>query len=437
MAGVMVACLEGLARCLEAQPKLESHDRLSADARLPIYRTLYHAWESSRDYGVWDDTEEDVADLIARTSTPAERAQVEEWIRADLADSPKPSPLGDKERWDHASFDRRAKVDFLLAVKGAGKLTDEEVLAEYRSAGLHGRAAAFLRDKGRIEEALEEYRGAGLYQEMLGLLVEQGRVEEALRTAQRKLVSPRQVTAFAEGVLALDGWRDAALKFVEDRLWEEKAPRNTEEYLRWLEERYVKYGMPAEALKAAQSRFKAGPGRQTYESVKRAARMRGQPAGLWKEVRPGVIATLEARSAWNDLVYIYLDEKEVGKALDALDKEEEEARAKAIRTPQYTYGGYGGYQPSWGPGQQKLRVAEAAEKDYPERARAVYEQVAEGYIGYRGRESYKEAAKLLKKVRELYLKQSQEAEWLAYIADLRASNKSLRALKEELDLLGL
>ena len=85
----------------------------------------------------------------------------------------------------------------------------------------------------------------------------------------------------------------------------------------------------------------------------------------------------------------------------------------------------------------RLRVAAAAERDHPERARAIYERVAEGYIGYRGRENYKEAAKLLKKVQELYLRQGQEADWAAYIEDLRASNKSLRALKEELDALGL
>jgi len=41
------------------------------------------------------------------------------------------------------------------------------------------------------------------------------------------------------------------------------------------------------------------------------------------------------------------------------------------------------------------------------------------------------------RVRLLYQKQGQEPEWQAYIAHLRNSNKSLRALKEELDKRGL
>jgi hypothetical protein len=37
----------------------------------------------------------------------------------------------------------------------------------------------------------------------------------------------------------------------------------------------------------------------------------------------------------------------------------------------------------------------------------------------------------------LYQKQGREAEWDVYITNLRNSNKSLRALKEELDKKGL
>lgn len=37
------------------------------------------------------------------------------------------------------------------------------------------------------------------------------------------------------------------------------------------------------------------------------------------------------------------------------------------------------------------------------------------------------------RIRMLYQKQGQEPEWHAFITNLRNSNKSLRALKEELD----
>ncbi len=54
-------------------------------------------------------------------------------------------------------------------------------------------------------------------------------------------------------------------------------------------------------------------------------------------------------------------------------------------------------------------------------------------IDGRGRENYQQAAGYLARVRGVYQKQEREPEWQAYITNLRNSNKSLRALKEELD----
>ena len=54
-------------------------------------------------------------------------------------------------------------------------------------------------------------------------------------------------------------------------------------------------------------------------------------------------------------------------------------------------------------------------------------------IDGRGRENYQQAIGYMIRVRMLYQKQGQETEWDAYITNLRNSNKSLRALKEELD----
>jgi len=58
-------------------------------------------------------------------------------------------------------------------------------------------------------------------------------------------------------------------------------------------------------------------------------------------------------------------------------------------------------------------------------------------IDGRGRENYQQAADYLVRIRRLYQKQEQEPEWQAYMANLRKSNKSLRALKEELNKRGL
>lgn len=53
-------------------------------------------------------------------------------------------------------------------------------------------------------------------------------------------------------------------------------------------------------------------------------------------------------------------------------------------------------------------------------------------IGERNRSAYKEAVKLLKKVRHTYWKAGQEARWVAYIEQLSAKHSRLRAFQEEL-----
>jgi hypothetical protein len=78
-------------------------------------------------------------------------------------------------------------------------------------------------------------------------------------------------------------------------------------------------------------------------------------------------------------------------------------------------------------------VAEAAEESYPDEAIRLYKSVIKRLIDGRGRENYQQATGYLARVRQLYQKQRREPEWQAYITNLRNSNKSLRALKEELD----
>ncbi len=78
-------------------------------------------------------------------------------------------------------------------------------------------------------------------------------------------------------------------------------------------------------------------------------------------------------------------------------------------------------------------MAQAAEESYPDEAIKLYKSVIQRLIDGRGRENYQQATGYLTRVRRLYQKQGQESEWDAYITNLRNSNKSLRALKEELD----
>jgi hypothetical protein len=176
------------------------------------------------------------------------------------------------------------------------------------------------------------------------------------------------------------------------------------------------------------TRFQANPGDATYRSVRSAARAAGESEEVWPQTRPQLIQTLEQQSRWGALVTIYLDEGEVGQALAALAEME-----RAPRTSLYGYG----YRPESASSSYQAQVAQAAEESYPDEAIRLYKSVVQRLIEGRGRENYQQATGYLIRVRRLYQKQGREAEWDAYITNLRNSNKSLRALKEELDKKGL
>ena len=82
---------------------------------------------------------------------------------------------------------------------------------------------------------------------------------------------------------------------------------------------------------------------------------------------------------------------------------------------------------------EQVVYATAAEEDYPGEAIRLYKNVIQKLIDGRGRENYQQAIGYMMRIRMLYQMQGQEMKWDAYITNLRNSNKSLRALKEELD----
>jgi uncharacterized Zn finger protein len=106
------------------------------------------------------------------------------------------------------------------------------------------------------------------------------------------------------------------------------------------------------------------------------------------------------------------------------------------RTPRAPLYGYG-YSAEGASSHYQAQVAEAAEESYPDEAIRLYKSVVKRLIDGRGRENYQQATGYLARVRRLYLTQEREAEWQAYMTTLRSNNKSLRALKEELDPRGL
>ncbi len=394
---ILGLCAAGLVACLNAQSTLPKREQLDAEDREELLTTLFDLWKFGYNYG---GIGVDVAGAIAGNGTAYERRRVEAWLREEM------SPGQDSS----STWHNRSVVDFVVKLKQAEHASDEDVLAEYRNAGLY-------------KELTEKY-------------LQLGRENEALGVAQAHLTEPRDVTWFAEELLKLDeAWREQALGFVETRLGEVKpalqsksqdftSAHTVDTYRRWLSEKYLLYGKAKQALDIELVRFQAKPGDATYRSMRSAAQVAGQLKEVWPGLRPQLIQTLEQQSRWGALVSIYLDEGEVGQALAALTEME-----RAPRTPLYGYG----YRAEAAPSQYQAQVAEAAEESYPDEAIRLYKSVVQRLIDGRGRENYQQATGYLARVRRLYQKQGREPEWQAYMTNLRNSNKSLRALKEELD----
>ncbi len=80
-------------------------------------------------------------------------------------------------------------------------------------------------------------------------------------------------------------------------------------------------------------------------------------------------------------------------------------------------------------------VADAVVQAYPERAAAIWQQLAEARIAQTSPAAYQEAALFLRKLWRVRARQGQEAAWRAYLAELRAANRRKRRLVGILDAL--
>jgi uncharacterized Zn finger protein len=82
-------------------------------------------------------------------------------------------------------------------------------------------------------------------------------------------------------------------------------------------------------------------------------------------------------------------------------------------------------------------VADAAAADFPDDAVRIYKHLADRLITARGRTNYQSAAEYLRRAMRTLERHNRTADWSTLITDVRNQNKTLRALREELDFLGL
>jgi hypothetical protein len=401
ISGIIDECATGLVECLEAQTNLSLDEQLNDAEREALLCTLFTLWRRGEHYG---GIGADVPEVISHHVKEDERARVEGWLRQEI-----------RPGQDFASkWQNRKLLAFLMTLRETAHVSSEDLL--------------------------EEYRKAGLYKELTEKLLQLNRKDETLATGSALLTDPGDVIWFAEQLGHLGGpWPERALNVVETRLKgaeqasEGRQPdltsvRTIDTYQRWLGERYSAYGRTDQTLKMELARFQAGPSDATYRSVQSAAQLAGLPQDLWETLRPRLLTTLEQQGNWGALISIYLHEGVVDDALSALA----ELESATGKTPAGSAGAHRSTLSDY-----QLRVAKAAEEEYPEDAIRLYRSMAEKLINARGRENYKLAAGYFTRVRLLYQQQGRKAEWNAYISILRNKHKSLRALKEELDKQGL
>ena len=376
--GVAVGdCAVGLANCLDAQPGLSGPEKLDGSERLELIKTLWDLWNYERNFGEF---ETDLAEVIAGNVTNEERRTVEGWVRQQM-----------KPGTDFSSkYQNEYLVNFLATLKKSANFSDEDLLQEYRQVGLYEKLTSKLMELGRTDEAIIIAREKMTEQmEVLHFttgLVDHKLVAEAFQLALEKLTDSSAVTGFAEHILTLDKarvWTEQALALVENRLStaERKAslPKadyklgyEIERYRNWLSQKYLDYGKVEKANNLELIRFEARPDLATYQGVRTAAQLPGQPRDLWPNLRPRLLQTLEKQANLSVLIEIYLEEGQVEQALETLQRLEEKSGQN--RSNHYGYDYLRGNEPS----SLKLRVAQAAEKDFPAEAIRTYKEGSRG-----------------------------------------------------------
>lgn len=313
---------------------------------------------------------EDAPDLILRHATLAERRTVAGWIRATLPDG-----NGWTDNWTRGEFG-----SFLLDLE-RDTLDDEAYLRICRETGRTFDVVRKLLELGRADEAMTELEGASSHvlAEAADLLVPYQRGAAVAHLMQARL----------------------------DAAWDWRlAP--------WLQHWYTEQGDANAALAIAERRFRAQPSQAGYKDV----RVLAGSLGRWDALRPQLLELLRPPFHRELLAAIHLDEGEIDSAIEVASK----------RMHADPYGWSTGYNDPL-----KVTVARAVEQERPEAAIALYQQHAEELIAMRGRGNYAAACESLTRMRDLYIHLDQPEDWEMYIAHLREENRSLRALKEELN----
>ena len=360
---VIYDCCKALGKCLGSIGEAKKRHR--------ILQALFNAyrWDAIEEGGVG--AADPVPEILVSKTTPEERKEVAKWTRKIM-------PKGK----DWSDGYHREVLGRLLLDLEADTLDDEAYLK-------------ICRETGRLNDLIER-------------LLKLRRVKEAEEAA--KAAEDYDLLETLE-IFTKHKQAELAEKLVTERLKTRKDDRFDDRLIEWLSKRLKERNDLAGALELEERLFWYDPDIEQYKKLRKLAK------GLnrWENLRAQIIAELEKKKDFDFLINLYLVDKEMGKALAALEKP----------------------QPAGEDHYLSIEVAQAAKKEYPQEAIGIFTKEAERLIAYRNRDSYSQAASCLRETRGVYRQLNETQSWQTLIADIRERYKKLPALQDELDRLRL
>jgi uncharacterized Zn finger protein len=274
----------------------------------------------------------------------------------------------------------------------------EEVVQE--SAGSRWNAQwllALRKDDLDDHTALELCRKHELREELIERLLKLGRGQEAAAEAARL---EEYSLLRMEADFKRHGQSEAFDAIMMERARKSPHPG----VLAWLRKRAKQNGDSAAMLQLSQREFAASPSKESYEAIQVLA----VKLGKWESVRVELLKQLKGSHRTDLLARICLEEGRIDEAL------------KLVKGNN-----------SFGWPSADLEVAKAVERVRPRAAIEIYCKQIDLHMASRGREGYREAAKLLKRLRRTHENAGEPECFSKYMENLRQKYGKLRTFWDE------
>jgi hypothetical protein len=373
-------CIMGLEKCLRATEE--------TTAREKMLRALF-------DINYWDVTSGGIeiqpqpSGLLLTHATPAEKERLATWTQAAI---------------ERGAYRQCYQLGGFL-LQFATPLSDESYLRICHETGRGREMVNRLLDLGRVAEAEAETRSTKDYHfiEQVNLFVSHNHATVAERLVRERITQRRE---------------------------EFESPNyySSHNLYKWLKEHAMQQGKPAKVLEITLQMFFLWPAWSRYQEIKKLANQQGR----WKTLRPKMMAHLGEKKCFYLLTQIHLSENNVEHALATVAEiADDDSKWLSKNLP--------------------LQVAQATEQHHPREAIRLYIDEINNLIAPKKPETlceweqawdfdrgeFDKVATYLVRVRNLYFRLGDEAQWQTLIDQMRTEHGHRVKLMDELDKVGL